>query len=103
MTAEQKIDILVMITAAKEKGICISRTCALLRIEYRRVGRWLFKQKRKESLRNLEPGPKVPLHKLLPEECKTVLDMKLVKLGTGLTMLTNPIQACLSFLKPLII
>jgi len=37
---EQKTEILVMIEHAKDEGISITRTCALLMIARRRVVRW---------------------------------------------------------------
>ena len=40
MNAEQKEEIMAMIEWAKEKGISVTRTCALLMISRRRVIRW---------------------------------------------------------------
>ena len=72
---QQKLDILLMIEEAKEKGIALRRSCALLRINWRRVARWRKRRKDHESLSNLKPGPKEPLHRLLPAERTAVLEM----------------------------
>lgn len=64
-----------MIEEAKEKGIPIMRSCALLSINRRRVVDWRKRRKNDESLSNLKPGPKEPLHRLLPVERDTVLQM----------------------------
>jgi putative transposase len=60
---------------AKESGVSITRTCALLRIERRRVVRWRRKQNNAESLANRKPGPRYPLHRLLPGERAAVVSM----------------------------
>ena len=75
VSMEQKVDILLMIEKAKNKGIPITRTCALLRIERRRVVRWRSKEKNGQSLNNLKPGPRYPIHRLLPKEQTAVLQM----------------------------
>ena len=72
---EQKVDILSMIEKAKDKGVSITRACALWRIERRRVVRWRRKEKDGQCLENLKPGPRYPSHKLLPEEKTAVLQM----------------------------
>jgi len=72
---EQKSEILVMIEKAKEKGLSVSRACVFWSINRRRVVRWFSKKKNDQSLRNLKPGPKEPVHKLLPEEREAVLQM----------------------------
>ena len=72
---EQKLDILSMTENAKEKGVSITRSCALWQIERRRVVRWRRKQKSGESLGNRKPGPRYPLHRLLPAERMAVVEM----------------------------
>jgi len=72
---EQKVDILSMTEQAKEKGVSITRSCALWRIERRRVVRWLSKEKDGESLANRNPGPRYPSHTLLSEEKTAVVEM----------------------------
>ncbi len=72
--AEKKAEILDMIEWAKQRGISATRVCELLMISRRRVVRWQ-KDKQDNALDNLKPGPKDPLHRLLPEERQAVLDM----------------------------
>jgi len=64
-----------MIDNAKEDRISITRTCVFLRICRRRVVRWHWKEKNGQSLENLKPGPREPVHRLLPEEKTAVLQM----------------------------
>jgi putative transposase len=75
VSLEQKVDILSMTEQAKERGVSITRICALWQIERRRVVRWRRKQNNAESLENRKPGPRYPLHRLLPAERTAVLDM----------------------------
>jgi len=72
---EQKKEILAMMNQAKERGFSLTRICALWRIERRRVTRWRRRQKDNEALSNLKPGPKAPVHRLLPAERTAVLEM----------------------------
>ena len=72
---EQKVEIVVMIERAREQGISITRACALLMITRRRVVRWRREWNRGKGLGNLKPGPTQPLHKLLPVEGESVLQM----------------------------
>ena len=72
---EQKVDILSMTERAKDKGISITRACALWTIERRRVVGWRRKEKDGHSLENGKPGPRYPSHTLLPEEKTAVLHM----------------------------
>ncbi len=64
-----------MIEQAKEKGLPVTRTCIFWRINRRRVVRWRSKKENGQSLRNLKPGPKQPVHRLLAEEKEAVLQM----------------------------
>ena len=72
---EQKVDILSMTEGAKNRGISVTRTCALLMIERRRVVRWRRKEKDGHSLENVKPGQRYPSHKLLPQEKAAVVQM----------------------------
>jgi putative transposase len=72
---EQKSEILVMIEQAKENGLSASRSCIFWEINWRRVVRWRKKKNNGQSLRNLKPGPTEPVHRLLPEEKESVLQM----------------------------
>ena len=75
ISEEQKIEILLMIEQAQEKGLAITRTCVFWRINRRRVVRWRTKQENGQSLRNFKPGPRQPVHRLLPAETEAVLQM----------------------------
>ena len=75
ISEEQKGEILVMIERAKEKALTVTRSCVFWKISRRRVVRWRSKRKDGHSLRNLKPGPREPVHKLLPEEKEAVLHM----------------------------
>ena len=75
LSEEQKLEILIMIEQAKEKGLSATKTCAFWRVNRRRVVRWCRKKKNGQSLRNLKPGPREPVHKLLPDEREAVLQM----------------------------
>jgi len=72
---EQKLEILAIVVQAKERGLSISRICLFWRINRCRVVRWRTKEKQGQSLKNLKPGPRMPVHKLLPEEVNAVLQM----------------------------
>ena len=75
LSEEQKIEILLMIEQAKEKGLTVTRCCVFWRINRRRVVRWRRRRQDDESLANLKPGPRQPGHRLLPEETEAVLMM----------------------------
>lgn len=64
-----------MIDQAKEDGIPIFRSCLFWMINRRRVVRWNMKIKQGQSLKNLRPGPGMPVNRLLPEEVDAVLQM----------------------------
>ncbi len=72
---ERKVEIVLMTEQAKKQGFSISRICFMWWINRRRIVRWRNKWKRGLSLRNAKPGPKHPVHKLLPEERSAVLEM----------------------------
>jgi putative transposase len=75
LSEEQKIEILLMIEQAKEKGLTVTRCCVFWRINRRRVVRWRTRRQEGQSLANLKPGPRQPGHRLLPEETEAVLMM----------------------------
>jgi len=72
---QQKAGILVMIEHARGKGISMTRACALWRINRRRVVRWRRKWEDGTELHTVKPGPRYPLHSMLPEERAAVLTM----------------------------
>jgi putative transposase len=71
---DQKLAILMINTRAQEEGLPAIRTCEIWGINRRRVARWHIKMKDGHGLQNRKPGPKAPVHKLLPEETETVLN-----------------------------
>jgi len=72
---ELKAEILVMVEDGKKEGISVTRACALLMIARRRVVRWRKERDRGKGLGNLKPGPTEPVHRLLPVERESVLQM----------------------------
>jgi len=70
-----KAEILVMVEWAKEQGVSITRACALLMMGRRRVVRWRRARDTGKGLKNLKPGPTEPVHRLLPAERASVLQM----------------------------
>jgi len=72
---EQKVEIALSIEAAKDKRISMIRVCRMWTINRRRVSRWRSKLLQGKSLANAKPGPKSPVHKLLPAETAAVLQM----------------------------
>ena len=75
LESNQKVEIALSIEAAKDKGISIIRSCRMWVINRRRLSRWRSKLARGQSLENAKPGPKNPVHKLLPAEIAAVLQM----------------------------
>ena len=75
LESDQKVEIALSLEAAKDKGISMIRVCRMWAINRRRVSRWRSKLAQGESLENAKPGPKNPVHKLLPVEKTAVLQM----------------------------
>jgi putative transposase len=75
LESEHKAEILLSIEAAKDKRISMIRACRMWAISRRRVSRWRSKLAQGKSLANAKPGPKSPVHKLLPAETEAVLQM----------------------------
>ena len=75
MGEEQKGAILLSMEEARAKGVSRIHACAMWMINRRRVVRWSGIWKRGQSLDNGKPGPKDPVHKLLPEERTAVTAM----------------------------
>jgi putative transposase len=75
LNIEQKVKILSVIKDAKIKGIPITRSCVLWRIDRRRIVRWRSRDTNRQSLENMKPGPKYAEHRLLQEETVAVLEM----------------------------
>lgn len=74
ITVQTKLEILDVIDSAKEQGVSVERSCSILDINRRRIVRWQYKVRQGLSLENGKPGPRKPLHRLLPHERQQVLD-----------------------------
>ena len=75
MAEEQKTSIVLSLEEAKAKGVTRVHACAMWMINRRRVDRWSGMWKRGQSLANGKPGPKDPVHRLLPAERTAVVAM----------------------------
>ena len=75
LEAGKKVEMVLSIEKAKEKGISIIRTCGIWEVNRRRVNRWRRRLALGKSLDNARPGPKNPVHKLLSVEREAVLQM----------------------------
>ncbi len=70
-----KLEILMVIETSGQQGVSARRCCAILAIAHRRIVRWQRKSRRGESLANVTPGSKDPLHRVLPEEIDQIVEM----------------------------
>ena len=66
--AETKLSILSVIQTSQQQGVSARRCCSILMIEHRRVVRWQQRAHQSQGLGDRVPGPKEPLHRILPEE-----------------------------------
>jgi hypothetical protein len=73
--AQTKLEILTVIESSRQQGVSARRTCSLLAIEHRRVTRWQQQSRQGQPLVNLLPGPKDPLHRVLPEEIDPIVTL----------------------------
>ena len=65
----------MVIETSGQQGVSARRCCAILAIAHRRIVRWQRKSRRGESLANVTPGSKDPLHRVLPEEIDQIVEM----------------------------
>ena len=72
---QTKLEILAVIKSSQQQGVSVRRSCVLLAIDHRRVIRWQHQARQGPGLANLTPGPKEPLHRMLPEEIDQILAM----------------------------
>jgi putative transposase len=72
---QTKLAILTVIETSQQQGVSARRTCSLLMIEHRRVGRWQQQARQGQPLANLRPGPKDPLHRVLPAEIDQIVTL----------------------------
>ena len=75
INAQTKLEILSVIETSQQQGVSARRSCLILAIEHRRVVRWQHRARHARSLANLTPGPKEPLHRVLPEEIDQIVAM----------------------------
>jgi len=75
INAQTKLEILTVIETSQQQGVSARRSCLILAIEHRRVVRWQHRARHAQSLANLTPGPKEPLHRVLPEEIDQIVAM----------------------------
>ena len=70
-----KLDILAVIKSSEQQGVSVRRSCVLLAIDHRRVIRWQHQARQGQGLANRRPGPKEPLHRILPQEIDQIIAM----------------------------
>jgi len=75
LPAQTKLEILTVIETSRQQGVSARRSCSLLAIEHRRVVRWQAQARQGEPLANLHPGPKDPLHRVLPAEIDQIVTL----------------------------
>jgi putative transposase len=73
--AQTKLEILTVIKTSQQQGVSARRSCSILVIEHRRIVRWQQRTLQGQSLANRTPGPKEPLHRVLPEEIEQIVAM----------------------------
>ena len=61
--------------ASQQQGVSLRRSCLILAIEHRRIIRWQHRARQAEGLTDLTPGPREPLHRMLPEEIDQIVAM----------------------------
>lgn len=72
---QTKLEILTVIETSQKQGVSVRRSCAILVIAQRRIVRWQQKARHGQSLINRTPGPREPLHRMLPEEIAQIVAM----------------------------
>jgi len=75
LKAQTKLEILTVIETSQQQGVSARRSCSLLMIEHRRVVRWQQQTRQGQPLVNLIPGPKDPLHRVLPAEIEQIVTL----------------------------
>ncbi len=70
---EMRQEVLQIIATAKASGIAQHKTCSLLQISTRRVERWELRMHQQGSISYEKPGPRKPVHALIPAEKEAVL------------------------------
>jgi transposase InsO family protein len=75
LKAQTKLEILTVIASSQQQGVSARRSCSLLMIEHGRVVRWQQQSRQGQPLANLRPGPKDPLHRVLPAEIDQIVTL----------------------------
>ena len=75
LSEQTKLEILTVIETSQQQGISVRRSCAILAVTHWRIVRWQQRTRTGGSLANLTPGPKAPLHRVLPEEIDQIVGM----------------------------
>jgi len=70
---QTKLEILAVIETSQQQGVSVRRSCVILVIDHRRIVRWQERARQGRGLANLTPGPKEPLHRVLPEEIDQIV------------------------------
>lgn len=70
-----KLEILSVLQTSQQQGVSVRRSCSILVIGHRRVVRWQHQARLGLGMGNLKPGPKEPLHRILPEETAQIVAM----------------------------
>ena len=70
-----KLAILAMIETSLQQGVSVRRSCVILVIAHRRIVRWQQQARRGQSLANRTPGPREPLHRMLPAEIDQIVTL----------------------------
>lgn len=72
---QTKLDILAVIESSQQQGVSVRRSCSILVIAQRRIIRWQHQLRQGQSLVDLTPGPRKPLHRMLPKEINQIIAM----------------------------
>jgi putative transposase len=75
ISEQTKLEILTVIETSQQQGVSARRSCTILAVAQRRIVRWQQRARQGLGLANLTPGPKNPLHRLLPEEIDQIVGM----------------------------
>ena len=73
--AETKLAILAVIETSQQQGVSARRSCSILMVGHRRVVRGHQRTRPGQGLDDPVPGPKEPLHRILPEEVARIVAM----------------------------
>ena len=72
---QTKLEILAVIETSQQQGVSVRRSCVILVIQPRRIVRWQQQARQGQNLANRPPGPREPLHRILPEEIDQIVAM----------------------------